>query len=200
VLVILPANIGYWLQRLDRSTGKPLWSSPPLLALPRLDAEGWALDKVAVYHTQGPRLVARSLADGKLLWERALPRPGPQSGGDWRIECSGYSVVAWPVCNRVVQFRFRWLYRSLQWQGGQGPVEGSDWAILSFDTQTGQLIQRLNFEARGTISSFGGMRRAGLHLWPSLRVETAARSSNPGVQSSGSSVFVSLGSRLWSLR
>jgi hypothetical protein len=65
LVVVIPENIGYRLQRLDPASGKPVWDPPPLLSLDRLDAEGWVLAGGVVYHEGKGRVWARSLAEGK---------------------------------------------------------------------------------------------------------------------------------------
>ncbi len=124
LLVLVAFNYGYELESLDLRTGKPLWPSRPLVSRSFVDFEASALDETAVYFVSGGVLVARSLADGKLLWQLPLSA----SGGSWQTVRSRHYVVVFP----------------------RAPGETHAFPVLFCDPKDGQVIQRLNFPADGS--------------------------------------------------
>src|SRR5262249_12116815 len=95
---------------------------------------------------------ARSLEDGRLLWEQ--PLRGPASEGreppvTWHVRRLRDGLVAYPTQARAVQLEFRWLFGSVQWKMGDpgGAGEGRDLSVVCCRPGTGQAVQRLNFRA-----------------------------------------------------
>jgi outer membrane protein assembly factor BamB len=191
LLVVVPANIGYWLQRLDRRTGRPLWDRPQLLGLEHLDAGAWASDAEAVYHAGAGTLAARSLADGRLLWERGVAKET-----DWRVVRAGGSLLAWPTRTGGLGLQFRWLGAAVQWRGG--PLPPASVPVLCLDPKTGRLLQRLNFEAaQPRVQVRVGAARAA--LWPEVEAALPAGWPGPAVHPFGAGLVVAWGNRLWGL-
>jgi outer membrane protein assembly factor BamB len=124
VLVLLSRNQGYQLTRLDPRTGAPLWKTNPPILHEALDAGLIGLDDRAVYYVSRSVLYARSLADGKRLWSRPLPR----GAAAWRVVSCRDHVLAYPVRVR---------------DGARGLV----FPVLFHDARDGRLVQRLNFPA-----------------------------------------------------
>jgi outer membrane protein assembly factor BamB/tetratricopeptide (TPR) repeat protein len=140
VLIISPWTIGYYLNRLDAATGKPLWKRPIALPMQNLDRRGWAVDSEAVYHAHGGTLTARSLEDGRIRWERPLP---PASA--WTVRRIRDGLVAHPAVIPRTYFRFPWLRGAIQYVGDDLPPAQTEFPILVSDPRTGELIERLNF-------------------------------------------------------
>ena len=105
----------------------------------RLDEAGWAVDREAVYGVTDEGVAALALENGKVLWERPLP------GGRWQVRRAGEYLLAWPSGSRGLRFQFRWPFGSLQCTGG--PVDPVPFPVLCLDARTGELVQRLNFDA-----------------------------------------------------
>jgi outer membrane protein assembly factor BamB len=191
LLLVVPANIGYWLQRLDRRTGRPAWDRPRLLRLDRLDAGAWAIDSTAVYHACAGGLAARSLRDGRLLWEWPTAK-----ATSWRVVRVGEALLAWPIRVEGAGLQFRWLGAALQWRGG--PLPPLSVPVLCLDPKTGRLVQRLNFEPgppRVQVRSGS----AGLSVWPKIETARPAGWPGPAVHPFGAGLVVGLGDRLWGL-
>src|SRR5262249_45426477 len=91
LLLVSPLNVGMRLDRLDRATGKVSWEQPYLLSDARPDARGWAVGREAVYYAGETTLSARSLADGRLLWELPLP-----TGWTWAVRDIGEALLVYP--------------------------------------------------------------------------------------------------------
>jgi outer membrane protein assembly factor BamB len=138
VVVVVPENLGLRLVRLDLDTGKVVWRGAPLVDVQALDADSWTVDARTLFHAEGSRLWAWSLADGKLAWRRDLPESAV-----WRLERSGETLLVYPARCRSLAFRFRWLMGWVQWQVGPWPDE-HDLAVLCMDARSGELVQRLN--------------------------------------------------------
>ncbi len=189
LLVVEPANVGYWLQRLDRD-GKPQWARPRLLALDRLREAEWAVDGSAIYHVQGAKVVARALIDGKVLWERL------QKGGPWRLSRVGDYLLAWPERTAALRFQFRSGLGSLQWTAG--PVaRGRAIPVLCLDAKTGHLVQRLNF-LPSPANGKGEARRDQRGAWAWLGPE-AEGWPGPFVRLTSGGMVVAVGGRAWLL-
>jgi outer membrane protein assembly factor BamB len=124
LLVLVPLNIGYQVERLDPNTGDRLWEDGYRIVHDALESGQVGFGRDAVYYANRKLLQARSLATGKLLWSRALPGPG----GPWRAVCSTGSVLAFPAQTRE----------------GRGQYN-EDLPVLCCDAGDGELIQRLNF-------------------------------------------------------
>jgi outer membrane protein assembly factor BamB/tetratricopeptide (TPR) repeat protein len=71
---------GWQLERLDPATGRPLWST--VAGSEPVTLERAASDQQAVYYATGPRLCARRLTDGRLLWSVLLPNADTA----WRVD------------------------------------------------------------------------------------------------------------------
>jgi outer membrane protein assembly factor BamB len=141
LLLVTPTNVGDQLQRLDVEDGKPVWKKPPLLPdLPR-DPESWAVSEDALYYVRGSVLCARSLEDGKLLWEQPLSG----SAGPWRLRYRPGTLLAYPARACAERFQFRWLRASLQWGVEANHAdERRPIPVVCVDPRTGTCVQRLN--------------------------------------------------------
>ncbi len=193
VLLAWPTNIGWRVQRLDRNTGGPAWTEPPLLNVDDLDVDSWSQDGDAWYGVQDRVLFARSLKDGSVLWEHSTARPS----GRWRTERVGGSLLAYPVQARGAQFQFRWLRGRLQWEGSLPPEDepGRGFPVEWRDARTGRLVQRLNFPVAA--ESFVRLDSDGAALWPAWTVGPVER--HPLVLPSAQGLIVALAGRAWGL-
>jgi outer membrane protein assembly factor BamB len=146
LLLLAPTNLGYFLQRLDPATGKRLWQQTQYLDFPggdKPDVATWSFDTDAVYYVSGRLLCARSLTDGKLLWEQ--PLAGPE--GRWQTMRCRDCLIAYPAEGRTARFQFRSLLGSVQWEVVRPPEEGPGrgFAVECREPKTGQMVQRLSF-------------------------------------------------------
>jgi hypothetical protein len=148
LLVVIPANVGYFLQRVNLLTGKGSWPRPQLLRLDHADTRGWAVDDTAVYYPRAGSLCARSLDTGDLLWEQPLPGPARS----WRAFRLRDQLLVFPAAGPGSGFLFRWLFGSVQWTMFMPPGAGGrhDFPVLCCDPRTGQVVQRLNFRQSPT--------------------------------------------------
>jgi hypothetical protein len=141
LLVLLPRNIGYHFERLDPETGAPVWQPGLRVVREVPQPDQVTIGTSAFVYLNRQVLQARSLADGKLLWSRALAGPGPS----WRAVCAGETVLAFP--SRIKPW--------MRWSGfptfGIMPSlpcnvwAGEGLSILCCEARDGQLLQRLNF-------------------------------------------------------
>ncbi len=195
LLLATPLNIGVRLDRLELRSGKVVWEHPCLLPLSRLEDCGWAVDPTAVYYAGDGVLCARALQDGRLLWQRPLPAPGP-----WVVRCAGESLLVYPDPRPRTYLRFRWGMASLQYLAGP-PIAGeASLGILVCDRQTGQLSQRLNLPFRPR----GGARLnkdGAMVVWIHSTAEPAADpgAENVGVYLGRGGAVVALAGELWGL-
>jgi outer membrane protein assembly factor BamB len=93
LFILVPLNYGYQLERIDPATGKHLWPATPRISRTALDGKNAACDVKAVYYAAGNVLYARSLSDGKRLWQRPLPSPA----GPWQVVRLGSTVAVYPL-------------------------------------------------------------------------------------------------------
>jgi hypothetical protein len=141
LLCVRPANVGYFLQRLDRATGKSIWSQPCLLNMKSLNLTAWTFDHEAVYGVEETSLIARSLADGRVLWRRPL-----EGANGWQARRMGDYLTVWPMPSvEDAVFRFRSPLGAVQWKLGPLLTPEAVFAVACLDPKTGPLIQRLNF-------------------------------------------------------
>ncbi len=195
ILVLTQTSLGARLQRLDANTGKPLWATMPLLAADTLPPTDWGLDKDAVYLPQGSKLIALSLADGNLLWEKQFPR----MAASWRVSREGHFLIVHPARIPEWQFQFRSPFGAVQWGICLPPEErpGSGCPLLAFDPATGRIVQRWNFPA-------GPMRwrtyPAEPSLWPVVEVGQRSGDAGMTVISTRGGLVVTIGGQAWGLR
>src|SRR5262249_5682156 len=103
LLVVTPSNLGPQLQRLDVETGTPVWKNTVRLADTPHDPANWADDGTTLFLTQGRRLTALTLADGKTRWD--VPLTGPD--GAWCVRRSVDYLLVWPQATAEGRFTFR---------------------------------------------------------------------------------------------
>jgi hypothetical protein len=145
LLLLVPRNYGYFLECLDLLTGVRRWSHDCFLGTKPADLELGALDETAAYFIQSHHLRAHALADGKLLWQRALP----QIAGPWRTILTRNYLVTFPHGEPKADYQARWLcwMVHLQITFPQQAQPGRYFPVLIHDAKSGQLVQRLNFPA-----------------------------------------------------
>ncbi len=92
LLALVPRNYGFDLIRFEREPFRPLWVLPATEFRDGFDVLTATWDERALYFVHAGELQAHALADGSLLWKRALPAsPGP-----WKVERFAGGLIAWP--------------------------------------------------------------------------------------------------------
>jgi outer membrane protein assembly factor BamB len=198
LLCVTPTNVGYYLQRLDRATGKPVWPQPCLLALKTLDTTAWTFDREAVYFVEGRKLIARSLADGAGLWQRPL-----EPAGTWRVRRVGDFLAVHPVPPAAgEQMRFRSSFGSVQWNVDASLTPEAVFPVLCCDPKTGERIERLNLRIESPARIRLVKRSTGGDRVPSLVVQASslfAGEDGPVVRLAAPRPFVAVGGEVWGL-
>lgn len=195
LLCVQPANIGFFLQRIDRASGKVVWSR--LLTAKTLDLDAWTFDADAVYTIEDRLLIARSLADGEVLWQRPLPADGSQ------VQRVGDYLAVFPQpFGSETRLRFRSLLGTVQWD--LGPLLASETAfpLSCYDPKTGELVQRLHFRIESPIRSTLEKRRfqdENDRAWIVRISSLLASKDGPVIRLNSSRPFVALGGEVWGL-
>jgi outer membrane protein assembly factor BamB len=155
LFLVVPRNYGYDLERLDPKTGGHLWPEKLRLTDAAIDHEALVSDKKAVYFAAGNTLLARSVADGKLLWKRPLGIAAKR----WQVLHAGSCLIVWP---REMEWGLKWHWLPL----GEAPVAiplrlpiGRILPVLLHNLVDGRLLQRLDFETdlpEGAVQLFPG--------------------------------------------
>jgi tetratricopeptide (TPR) repeat protein/outer membrane protein assembly factor BamB len=192
LLLLVRTNIGYELQRLDRSTGKPQWPMPLLLGEPEADPADWAAGEGTVCLVESGVLTARSLLDGKRVWETPLGAPGRS----WRVERLSGGLLVYPTATTARHFGFRWLSGRLQWNlvPDVGEAFGRGLPLVCCDT-SGRVVQRLDLPAGGPALRTDSSLSAGFSVAPRARVRPGPAERCPPVQVSTRGVLVVVGPR-----
>jgi outer membrane protein assembly factor BamB len=198
LLLAIPTNVGYFLQRLDRASGKALWPRPRLLTLRALDVSTWTFDQQAVYLADEQELMAFSLADGRARWRVPL-----SATGVWQVR-HGESILF--VCPSTSgpegRIRFRSPLGRVQWKWDPALVPEAVFGLECRDPDTGQLVQRLAFRVHSPprtatqrrVTQEGGGRSLVLQTSPFL-----ASAEGPVVRLADSGTFVAVGGEVWGL-
>jgi hypothetical protein len=199
LLLVTPANVGYYLQRLDRATGKPIWPRSCLLTMRTMDTSTWAFDREAVYFAEDRALVARSLADGRVLWQRTL------HGADaWQVRRERDHLTVYPIPPAVeARFRFRSPFGSVQWILGPLLTPEAVFAVSCCDPKSGQLIQRLNIRIESPVRTAWERRRTWMDRGRSVVLRTSswlASEDGPVVRLASPQPFIAAGAEVWGLR
>lgn len=145
LLVIVPRNYGYEVERLDAATGRPLWDDEPrLLSRCRLERDSLAVADDAFYYAGENSLTCRSLATGKVVWKKELP------GGAraWQLHLIGTEIVVAPA--RVAAQPWLWLPAGSFLLGLPASAQAASSSILIFDRRDGRLQQALDRAAPAT--------------------------------------------------
>jgi hypothetical protein len=86
-------------------------------------------------------LQCRTLADGRLVWERPLC-----GAACWDLRRIGEGLVCYPCSRGLGQFRVAGPWGTVQWEKDQPLVTGAGYPVVCCDAQTGRTVQQLNFE------------------------------------------------------
>jgi len=199
LLLATPANVGYFLQRLDRVSGKPLWPQSRLLTLKSLDLSLGAFDRETVYIAEDRQLTARSLADGRVLWERPL-----DGEAAWQVERRGDYLLVYPAPSPgEARFWFRSPLGSVQWNVARALKPETVFAVQCRAPKTGQLVQRLNFRIEAPARMTFQRRRIPGERGRFWLVQTSpllANADGPVVRLGSRLPFVAVGGEVWGLR
>jgi hypothetical protein len=202
LLFVQPANIGFYLDRLDRSTGQSVWPRPQLLRAKTVDRNNWTFDADAVYSIEDGVLMARSLKDGAGLWRRPLPASESLflSGDAWQARRVGDSLVVSPRDSVDVRFRFRSLLGPLQWDWGTLTFPDTIFPVSFYNPTTGQLAQRLNLRIESplrTTLAKGKSQEEGIPTWRVRTSSLSASADGPVIRLDAPHPFVAVGGEVW---
>jgi outer membrane protein assembly factor BamB/tetratricopeptide (TPR) repeat protein len=192
ILLLVQTNIGYELQRLDHATGKPLWPMALLLGEPVADPADWAAGDGTVFLVEGGVLTARSLLDGKRVWETPVGDPRRS----WRVERLSGGLLAYPTATTARHFGFRWLSGRLQWNLVPDVAEafGRGYPLVCCDT-SGRVVQRLDLPAGGPALRTDRSLSASFSVAPRAAVWRGPAKECQPVQVSPRGVLVVVGPR-----
>ena len=195
LLCIQPANIGYFLQRIDRATGKAVWPRPQLLAAKMLDAGACAFDGDAVYILEDRSLTARSVVDGEVLWRRSLPNAGGQ------VRRVGNYLAVYPqAVESEARLRFCSLLGTVQWDLGYLLPPEAVFSVSCYDPKTGQRVQRLQFRIESSIRTTLAKRRTREEADGAWIVQTSsllASKDGPVILLDSPRPYVAIGGEVW---
>jgi outer membrane protein assembly factor BamB len=198
LIYIQPANMGNYLHRLDPATGKAIWPQPLLLTAKTLDVSDWTFDPQALYGIEDRFLIARSLANGEVLWRRALP-----AGGAWQARRVGDYLALLPQASpATTRFRFRSLLAAVQWELGSLLAPDAISPVSWYDPKTGQLVQRLNFRIEAAPRTTFRTRTISQEESRTRTVRTSsllASQDGPAIHLATPRPFVALGGEIWGL-
>ncbi len=198
-LLVTPTNIGYSLQRLDRATGKPVWPRPSLLTMKTLDISSWTFDREAIYFAEDRSLVARSLTDGRVLWQRTL------HGADaWQVRRVVDYLAVYPIPSaQDARFRFRSPFGAVQWILGPLLTPEAVFTVSCCDPKSGQMIQRLNFRIESPVRTVWQRRRTQEDPGRFVVLQTSsllASEKGPVVRLAAPGPFLAAGAKVWGLK
>ncbi|HTU21933.1 MAG TPA: PQQ-binding-like beta-propeller repeat protein [Gemmataceae bacterium] len=197
LIYVQPANVGYYLQRLDRATGNPLWPRPRVLTAKSLDLSAWTFDSQALYGIEDRYLIARSLTDGKVLWRRALP-----SADVWQARRIGDYLAVFACGTTAARFQLRSPLGAVQWDLGSLLAPDAISPVSWYDPKTGQLVQRLNFRIESPLRTAFATRRMP-HESGRVRImrtsSLLASERGPVIQLASPRPYVALGGEVWGL-
>jgi hypothetical protein len=199
LLALVPTNLGNQLLRLEPANGHQLWNERVLLAGKSRPVEpgGWAFDQDALYFEQGGHLYARSVAGGKLLWDK--PLAGPETPY-YTLRLRDY-LLTYPAETGSTRIQFRFLWGSVQWERSASRDDSPGFPLLCCDPKTGQVIQRMNLSANLPHMEIHLRRAMRFTMQPRLEsepVETGVE--KPVVQVSARGVVVAVGDRVYGLK
>jgi hypothetical protein len=201
---VQPANIGYFVHRLDHKTGNSVWPQAQLLTAETVDVSCWAFDAYAIYSIEDRLLIARSLADGAVLWRQPLP-----IGGTFRLPCDAWQarrvgdyLAVWPQMSVAARFRFRSPLGPIQWDLGSWAAPETIFPLSCYDPKSGQLVQRLNLRidspsrttpARRVVQEEGSRTRI-------VRTSSLfASEDGPVIRLGGPCPFAAVGCEVWGM-
>jgi hypothetical protein len=191
LLVLFETNIGYQLERLERASGKPCWTLPILLHEPVSNPRHWTGGDGSLFLVEGGVLTARSLANGKVLWQTPLE----PSDREWRVERLKNGLLAFPASPSARHFAFRWLTGRVEWSVVPDAAEaiGRGFPLVCLDL-AGRIQQR--FDLAGGAPSLRTSLSAGPSVVPRIAAWRGVASETTPVQMAARGVVVAVGSRV----
>lgn len=204
LLYVQPANLGYYLHRLDCVTGKSVWPRPQLLTARTVDVRSWAFDTDAMYSIEDRLLIARSLTDGAVLWRRPLPTYVSllQPGDAWQAQRVGDYLAVSPQASVDARLRFRTPLGPLQWDLASLAVPEASFPLSCYDPKTGQLIQRLNLRIESplrTTLAKQTTREEGGRTWIVRTASLLASADGAVIRLDVPHPIVAVGREIWGL-
>jgi outer membrane protein assembly factor BamB len=197
LLCMQPANIGYFLQRLDRAGDRAVWPRSQLLTAKTRERDAWTFDADAIYTIEDRVLSARSLANGAVLWRR------PLLAEDGQVQRVGDYLAVWPQAfGSEARFRFRSFLGTVQWDLGPLLAPEAVFPLSIYDPKLGQLVQRLSFRIEAPIRTAPMKRRSeeeGERVWIARTSSLLASADGPVIRLDAPRPFVAIGGEVWGL-
>jgi outer membrane protein assembly factor BamB len=202
VFLLGATSLGYELHRLAVATGKPVWPRPLRIEADQLELSGWSVGEKTLYFVRDQRLSARSLADGKVLWERHLP----ELRGGWKTrlmpgEGSKAYLLVYPGTGLGRRITFRWLTGSVQWTMAFAPEAqiATGCPLLVCDPATGDVLQKWTM-AVNPVRLCDAEKPPGFTLWPKLRVEPTPVEAGLTVAVTGPGLRLTRQNQVWEIK
>jgi outer membrane protein assembly factor BamB len=146
LLVLIPRNYGFELDRLDPRTGRSLWAQPCLFAHDRVDARTLSMNEGCLFYVGDGVLTCRSLADGKRLWHKPLSG----KSGRWQTMQQADAVIAYPFEDRQPPWLWLPLGNTLLAVPNIQDIRTRPLTVSFHHAKEGRLLQRLGFSAATT--------------------------------------------------
>lgn len=162
VVVAVRRNHGVELDRIEPAGGKSLWQSrPAFLDTARVDLRSADADPDRLYVPAAGKLLALSLADGRVAWEAELP--DRKHAREWVVRAGRKVVIVYPVeaiphepvdegwDRAVTSFLRGPLVWRLPWLGVSVYDSWTDRTVpvLLFDPESGELLKKVSVPASG---------------------------------------------------
>jgi len=152
VLVLAPRSHGTGCLLIDGRTGAARWPDERLINADKLTTQQVACDHAAFYFAAGNELHAHALQDGRFLWHSPILAKGTR----WSVSSMAKSVLVYPQDALRVQFQILLTFHSVEWFAQElvlnypfSDAGERTFTAAFFDSQTGQVVQRLNLPLEG---------------------------------------------------
>jgi outer membrane protein assembly factor BamB len=143
LLILIPRNYGFELDRLDPRTGKSLWQQPCLLSHDRIDARTISMNEGCLFYAGDGVLTCRSLADSRRLWHKSLPSKSRR----WQTLHQADAVIAHPAEYRQAPWLWLPLGNMLLAVPNHDDVRTRPLTVCCHHAKDGRLLQRMEFSA-----------------------------------------------------
>jgi outer membrane protein assembly factor BamB len=200
LLVIVPTNLGYEVQRLDIRNGRAMWPRAYFLTTEQLPPSrtGWAFSTDAIFLAREGMLTALSPADGSVKWEQPLDlmRSERPPDASWDLFLHNGRVFACPAEQSRIVWRFSWLLAGSQWT-----MNDSRFVLLAHNAGTGRATNFWGFPRDKGPVWRERTRASWAPVLPRLWVSrVAVRPSGPTVLPTRKGVAVVAGGKVWVLK
>jgi hypothetical protein len=195
LLLLVRRNYGTFMECLDLATGSRHWPQPLFLGTRTVELETGIIDGSSACVMVDGMIRSYALADGKLIWRHPLPDFCP----GWRITRTQQQILLVPLARQSYRLSLRWLWGALEFT--RTTAQGQYLGVQILDTQSGTLVQSLNFPASSPRASLRGSSAKTCAVFPQLRSVTLAAEDDPGlvVHVSERRLNVALDGEVWGL-